>query len=231
MLIGVLKAIGSPGSLGFLLFGAAISALFLVWKRTRRLGKGMLCLLAALYVALSLPVVADLVSGPGTERAAPLSSYGSFDEIFVLDGDNYRSRAATAAQLAEVAKPNVVWFLGGVDLGFQLLNAGLPPKLWRQAPSPARTTRTQIGWIKKSIARTGARRAALVVSRLQAPRVAALANQEQLEIVIVPSGLDDEPPASGLLYWLPSRAGLALSREALYERFALTYYRRSGWID
>src|SRR5690349_9437571 len=106
----LLKAIGSPGSIQFLLLGIAICLVFFLWKRTRRLSKVLLAALAGAYVVLSLPVVAELVSGPGTERAAPLDSYGQFDEVFVINGDNYRGRAATAAELATVAKPDVVWF-------------------------------------------------------------------------------------------------------------------------
>ena len=59
----------------------------------------------------------------------------------------------------------------------------------------------------------------------------ALARHEQLDIVVVPAPLTDEPPRSGIRYWLPSLAGLALSQEALYERFALILYRRNGWIS
>ena len=225
----LLKAIGAPGSLHFLIVGLAVCAVLLIWRRTRRAGRALLLMLVGAYVILSLPAVGQLLAGPGTERE-PFSSYGKLDEVFVIDGDNYRGRAATAAELAAVAEPEVVWFLGGVDLGYELLANGLPAKLWRQAPSPARTTRTQVQWIKRSIARTGAKRAALVTSRLQAPRIRELARHEQLDVVVVPARLDNEPPASGYRFWLPSLAGLALSREALYERAAFLYYRRNGWI-
>jgi uncharacterized SAM-binding protein YcdF (DUF218 family) len=227
----ILKTIGGPGSLGFLVVGAAVGSLLLYWKRTRRLGRALLLMLAGIYLILSLPVVAQLLAGPGTERAAPLSSYGKLGEIFVIDGDNYRSRAVTTAELAAVAKPDVVWFLGGVDLGYELLANGLPPKLWRRTGSAARTTRDQILWIKGSIDRTRAEPAAVVASRLQAPRVLALARHEQLNVLVIPAPLDDEPPASGFRFWLPSLSGLANSREALYERLAVLYYRRNGWIQ
>ena len=225
----LLKAIGAPGSLSFLVVGVGLCLLLLVWRRTRRLGRALLIMMAGAYVILSLPVVAQRLAGPDSEPP-PLSSYGRFDEVFVVDGDNFRGRAATAVELAAVAKPDVVWFLGGTDLGYELLAKGLPPKLWRQAPSPARTTRTQVQWIKMSIDWTGAKRAALVTSRLQAPRVREVVRHEQVNVVVVPARLDNEPAAAGYRLWLPSLAGLALSREALYERAALLYYRRNGWI-
>ena len=86
-------------------------------------------------------------------------------------------------------------------------------------------------WIKRWIERTGAKRPALVTSRLQAPRIRELARHEQLDVTVVPARLEKEPPASGYRFWLPSLAALALSREALYERVALVYYRRNGWIQ
>ena len=226
----LLKAIGAPGSLSFLLVGVGICLSLLLWRRTRRLGRACLVTLASTYVVLSLPVVAQFIAGPGTERPAPLASYGTFDEVFVIDGDNYRGRAATAVELAAVAKPDVVWFLGGNDLGYELLARGLPQKLWRQAPSPARTTRTQVQWIKMSMDWTGAKRAAVVASRLQVPRVREVVRNEHVNLVVVPARLDAEPPADGYRSWLPSLAGLALSREALYERAAFLYYRRKGLI-
>lgn len=231
MVLQLLKSIGLPGSLGFLYLGVGIGVLLLIWNRTRRLGRMMLLVMAGGYLILSLPAVAQSLAGPGTEPAAPLSSYGRLDEVFVIDGDNYRGRAATAVELASVARADVVWFLGGVDLGHALLASGLPPRLWRQAPSPARTTRDQVRWIKRSMGRTQPQRAAVVASRLQAPRVRALARHEQLDVVIVPAPLTDEPPRSGYRFWVPSPAALALSQEALYERLALVYYRRNGWIS
>ena len=232
MVFRVLKAIGVPGSLGFLYCGLAIGILLLVWKRTRRLGRVMLLVLTVGYLILSLPVVGQSLAGPGTERAAPWTDYGRFDEIFVIDGDNYRGRAATAVKLAAAAKPHTVWFLGGLDLGYSLLANGLPPQLWKQAPSPARTTEGQISWIKRAIGRTRPERVAIVTSRLQAPRVQALVRHQQIDVVVVvPAPLTDEPAESGIWSWLPSRAGLALSREALYERIALIVYRRNGWIS
>jgi len=231
MFLRVLKAIGVPGSSGFFYFGFAVSVLLLVWNRTRKLGRLTLLAMLAGYLILSIPVVGHSLAGPGTEPATPVAGYGSFDEIFVIDGDNYRGRAATAVQLATAAKPRAVWFLGGLDLGYALLSNGLPPQLWRHAPSPARTTQSQISWIKRSIGRTRPQRVAIVTSRLQAPRVRAIARQQELDIVVVPAPLTDEPAQSGIWSWLPSRAGLSLSQEALYERMALILYRRNGWIS
>ncbi len=231
MFLRFLKPIGVPGSLSFLCFGVAIGVLLLLAKRTRRLGRVTLLAMAVSYLVLSLPVVGQFIAGPGTEPGTSVTSYGSFDEVFVIDGDNYRGRASTAVELAAASKPHTVWFLGGLDLGYALLSGGLPPQLWKQAPSPARTTQDQLLWIKRSMVRTRPQRVAVITSRLQAPRVRALARHQQIDIVVVPAPLTDEPAQSGVWSWLPSLAGLALSREALYERVALIVYRRNGWIS
>jgi uncharacterized SAM-binding protein YcdF (DUF218 family) len=231
MFVSLIKTIGLPGSLGFLCFGIGIGGLLLIWKRTRRLGRIALVAMAGGYLILSLPAVAQSIAGPGTEPAPPLASYGRLDEVFVIDGDNYQGRATTAAELAAVAKPRVVWLIGGIDLGHALLVSGVSPKLWRWPPGGALTTREQVRLIKRSVDKTRPERAAVVTSRLQAPRILALARQEQLDIVVVPAPLTNEPSRSGFRFWVPSRAALSLSEEALYERLALVYYRRNGWIS
>jgi hypothetical protein len=71
----------------------------------------------------------------------------------------------------------------------------------------------------------------VVASRLQAPRVWALARAMGLGILVMPSPVDDEPAASGLRAFVPSYLALRVSRDAIYEHVALAYYRWQGWID
>jgi len=52
----------------------------------------------------------------------------------------------------------------------------------------------------------------------------------RMNVVVVPSPVDAEPTNSGAKRWLPSLAGLRLSRDGLYERIAVAYYRRNGWM-
>jgi uncharacterized SAM-binding protein YcdF (DUF218 family) len=85
-------------------------------------------------------------------------------------------------------------------------------------------------WIQGSMAGRHVQRAAIVASRLHTPRVTAIAKQLRMNVVVVPSPVDAEPTNSGAKRWLPSLAGLRLSRDGLYERIAVAYYRRNGWM-
>jgi len=93
----------------------------------------------------------------------------------------------------------------------------------------ARTTYDQLLWVQESIATTHSRRAAVVASRVHLPRIVDAARRLKIDLVAIPSPLDSEPPDSGVRAWLPSFSGLQLSRDGLYERVAVAYYRWKGW--
>jgi len=73
-------------------------------------------------------------------------------------------------------------------------------------------------------------RAGLVASRLQMPRVVELARTFEVNLLFLPSELDHEVSISGGSSLIPSYGALEISRDALYERAALSYYRSRGWI-
>jgi uncharacterized SAM-binding protein YcdF (DUF218 family) len=225
-----LKAIGGPGSVGFLVLGALCALALRSFPRTRRLGWWLLIALPISYLLLAIPAVAQTLAGSAAaERAAPAAAYGRHDDIYVLDGDNYRSRATMTATLAAAMRPRTVWVLGGRELRDALVAQGIPAGQWRWAGGPARTTQDQMLWIQASMT-SRTQRAVVVASRLHTPRVRAVAQQLQMNVVVIPTPLDDEPPVAGWGRWLPSLAGLRLSREGLYERVALAYYRSKGWL-
>jgi len=226
-----LKAIGGPGSLGFFLAVAACALALRRFSRTRRAGTWMLVALPISYLLLAVPAVANGFAGSAASvHAEPAAEYGHFDEIFVLDGDNYRSRASLTATLAPALQPRRIWVVGGGELRDALVAGGIRSGQWRWAETGARTTYDQMLWIRESIAERHVQRAAIVASRLHAPRVTAIAKQLQMNVVVIPSPVDAEPSMSGVRRWVPSLAGLRLSREGLYERIAVAYYRRNGWM-
>ena len=228
----LIKAIGAPGSFGFLAFGTAVGlALMFVSPRTRKLGRRMLVALAATYLILSIPVVATLIAGEdAAARAHSASAYGKLDEIFVLDGDNYLARAELTAQIVAASPPRTVWVLGGGELRRALVAYGVPNGMWQWGGGPARTTYDQMLWVQQTMEAGNTHRAAVVASRVQMPRVAGLARRLNLSVVLIPAPLDSEPAVSGVMSWLPSLAGLAVSRDALYEHLAFAYYRWNGWL-
>ena len=226
----LLKAIGGPGSLKFLFVGTGLAVFLLAFRRTRRTGRWMLSGFLTLYFVLSLPAVARFVTGPAARtQSLPAPEYGHLDDLFVIDGDNYQSRAAMAVAVARTASPRTVWVVGGVELRDALVAHGIDKDLWRWGGGAANTTYDQMLWIQESIATTHSRRAAVVASRVHLPRIVDVARRLQVDLVAIPSPLDSEPPDSGVRAWLPSFSGLQLSREGLYERVAVAYYRRKGW--
>jgi hypothetical protein len=70
----------------------------------------------------------------------------------------------------------------------------------------------------------------VIVSRLQAARMAGLLERAHLLIRLIESPVDVEPATTGALTFVPTYFALRLSRDALYEHAALWYYRRHGWI-
>ena len=86
-----------------------------------------------------------------------------------------------------------------------------------------------MAWLRANVpARTGPR-AVIVVSRLQLPRVKAIAASQGLALVFVASPIDVEPPTGGAWGFGPSYASLRVSRDAIYELAALAYYDWRGY--
>jgi uncharacterized SAM-binding protein YcdF (DUF218 family) len=240
-ILRAIKSIGGPGSFGFFLFSAVIGLALMIPKRTRRLGRLLVVLLTVCYLTLSIPAVShSLAAQAGSPDYEAASITGGLDDLFVLEGDNNTARAVVASKVAAATKPRKLWVLGGKFLRDELIATGYPASLvpdvdGRPGNSPAwnasaRTTREQMLLVGRLMQETGGKRAAVIVSRLQAMRTRGLAQRLGLDVLVIPAPVDHEPPISGTPRWMPSFAGLLLSRDALYEMLALAYYRRNGWI-
>lgn len=225
-MIDVVKFLGVPGSLPFVVVATAVGLALMRSRRLRPVGLSWLAFVAVAYLVLALPPVAHAFLG-----ALPVvSATGKpCDTLIVLDGDNRRGRARESARLIEAERPGRVWILGEPWLVDELRRMGIPPATM-QHDERARTTREQIGQAA-AIARHTSGCVAIVASRLQAPRVAALVRAERFDGVVHPAPLDIDPPASGVSSHLPSYAALRASRDAVYELAALAYYRWHGWIQ
>lgn len=229
LLRAIAKTIGGPGSLGFLLFFVVIGLLLMVPVRSRRWGRRLVVLMTVSYLLLSIPAVSHRIAASAGAPDPQMTVAGKLDDLFVLDGDNYVARAAAAARIAAVTTPRTVWVLGGNRLKRAMLDAGIPddPSSWTGS---ARTTQEQLAQVGQFMKESNSRRAAVIVSRLQASRTRGLADRLGLDVLVIPAPVDHEPPNSGVRRWLPSLSGLVLSRDALYEMGAIAYYRRNGWI-
>jgi uncharacterized SAM-binding protein YcdF (DUF218 family) len=222
-----------PGSIGFLIICAAIAVALMVSVRSlRRAMRGALAALALLYLLLSMPVTARGLAASLPQVGATDLTVVPPDAVMLLDGDNRRGRirAVRAIELGSAPPPVIVLADPGdswvVD---HVLASGVPPSRVRSVTG-ATTTREQVALARKTMAATSWQRVAIVASVLQSPRVAALTRNWRPSPAIVSSPVDDEPSGNGLWSVVPSYIALRLSRDALYERAALMYYRWRGWI-
>ena len=216
---------GSPGSIGFLA-AACAAALFLryVWPRRPALGRGVLLTVFFLYIVMALPVVSAAIESrlPGFVPIDSQPSPGSLDTLIVLDGDNRRGRLQESLRIWKSSLPRELILSGGMWLFEGFIQAGIPSNQLRQDASTI-NTREQMEWVARVAAQRPERSIAVVASRLQMPRVAALARARGLSVRLIPSPVDSEPATEGWRTWLPSYAALRVSRDALYELAALEY--------
>jgi len=145
----------------------------------------------------------------------------------VLDGDNRRGRVREARLVYDVARPAEVWVFGDAWMLDPLLQSGIPYDRIKFGGDTA-NTRDQMARVKMFADRH--RRAAVIASRLQMPRIAALATSLDLTVPLIESPIDEEPPTTGVARFVPSYIALRTSRDAIYERAALRYYAWRGWI-
>jgi uncharacterized SAM-binding protein YcdF (DUF218 family) len=112
----------------------------------------------------------------------------------------------------------------------QLVQAGIPAdRIVTDLRSP--TTRIQLQELPGLLEGRSAGRVVMVASRLQMPRVVALARAQGLAASFAPSPIDTEPPESGIRRFVPTYTALRVSRDAIYEHLALAYYRYRSWIQ
>lgn len=229
-MISILKFVGVPGSLTFLALCLALGVVAIyVWPRSRRLGRLWLGAVLMVYLLLALPIVANAIAGrlPAARPVDP-RSLTSIEALIVFDGDNRRGRVAEALRVYSAASPAEVWVLGGRWM-LDELAASIPSDRLKVDDHSA-NTREQIAWVQRRVHSEPHRRLAVIASRLQVPRIVALAEMDRLDVMVLPSPIDTEPPTSGLSVLVPRYIALRVSRDAIYELAALVYYRRHGWI-
>ncbi len=174
ILLAVLKTIGGPGSIGFLVIASAIGVALIRFRPVHRLGRVWLFSLYTGYLLLSLPLFAQMIARPlGSPLIDRGSVSGRIDTLIVLDGDNPRGRVAEAGRLWAASHPATVVLSGQAWLIELLRQRGIPPgRLVHEHDS--RTTREQVEYIRRFATAHRSTHIAVVASRLQMPRVAAL---------------------------------------------------------
>jgi uncharacterized SAM-binding protein YcdF (DUF218 family) len=227
-LLSVLKFVGAPGSIAFFVVFALAGALLLLRARWRRAGRAWLLILAAIYLILGLPVVANrMLAALDAWHTSDATVARGIDALVVFDGDNRRGRVREARAVYAVSTPAEVWVIGNPWMLDPLLQSGIPYNSIKH-DGAATTTREQMTRLQTFL--SSHPRTAVIASRLQMPRIAALAGAMNLRVLFVASPIDDEPPTTGVRRFVPAYIALRTSRDAFYELVALRYYAWKGWI-
>lgn len=228
-MMAALKLVGAPGSIRFLTLCCCVG-LFLIYLWPRRTFGGVwLFAVFCVYALLGTPVVAqDIADALSQYRPVQeLKSLPSPDVVVTLGGDNVRGRVSETLH-AWAAWPDAHIIVFGDDWLFDhLLEAGIPAGQITHRPRPP-TTFEQMAAVSAYLKAHPTAGAAVVASRLQMPRIAALAGAMRLHVTLLPSPVDVEPSRTGPRRWLPRYTALRLSRDAIYEHAALIYYRWKG---
>jgi uncharacterized SAM-binding protein YcdF (DUF218 family) len=236
----IAKMIGGPGSLGFLAAGTIAGVVLLRFvPRGQTFARAWLALLCAAYLIMALPPVALAIAAPladeqpvgsGLSRTTGTALDTGIDTLVVFDGDNHWGRVQEAARLWHAAHPTTVIASGGPWLEEHLRDAGIPADhlVLEQA---SRTTRDQVDYVRTYAAGHPDIHIAVIASRLQLPRVAALFDRARLRVSLFGAPVDREVVTDGVRRYVPEYAALRISRDALYERIALVYYEWRGWIN
>jgi uncharacterized SAM-binding protein YcdF (DUF218 family) len=231
--IGLLKAIGGPGSIGFLVVTEALTiAASVVFPRARPAVAAIGLATVAVYMLLALPVVATAIAA-GLRPTPPLTDLRILDSVEVavlLDGDNRLGRLRETLRIWHAFKPARLIVTGDNWLVERLVAEGVPAGVIIR-DSASSTTLEQVMLVEKLVTGVTPRRVVLVASRLQMPRLAALSLARGFTPSFAPSAIDDEPPTSGARVFKPTYIALRVSRDALYEHAALAYYRWYGLFD
>ena len=227
----LLKIIGGPGSIGFLIAALIVGLLLRRFSPQRPvLWSGLIAAVCGIYLVLSLPVVGYAIAGwlPSV-TSGPTPVRGSLDTLVVFDGDNRRGRLREGLRIWKEVSPGEVIVSGDTWLVDHLRDGGIPSNRLTRDTS-AGTTRAQVDWTAKLASARPDGRIGVIASTLQMPRVGALMRTSAARVTLFPSPVDDLPAPTGWKAWVPSYLALRLSRDALYELAALQYYALRGWI-
>ena len=189
---------------------------------------GLLGLMAVAlcYLAMATPLVAQWAVGrlPVAEPPAD-GEIRNIQTLFIFDGDNRFGRLRESLRVYDLAHPREVVLLGRQSVYKDLLLMPIARKSLRH-DSDSWNTSTQIQRTKELWLAGGRAPAAVLASRLQAPRVRLLLRDAGLPLPVIPAPLDVHLPDDGVRRLAPSLAALATTRDAIYEIVALRYYRR-----
>jgi uncharacterized SAM-binding protein YcdF (DUF218 family) len=223
----------APGTLPFLgvLFVAGV--ILASHGATKRLGQVWLAGSAAIYLVLSLPWTAGLLSQTLQGRTGPLVRSDTLKQpvsVVVLGGDHAGGRIREVLRLYRELRPTCVVLSGAPDMQPPLMAAGVPAdRIINEAT--ARTTREQALNLPATLRAHSITEFVLVASAIQMPRALAAVRAVGLRPIPSASPVPPHWSATGRSRFLPHRGALILSAEVVYEYLALAYYGARGWLS
>jgi uncharacterized SAM-binding protein YcdF (DUF218 family) len=254
----ILKQALMPGSVMLLLLGTVAGALLLLFARTREMGRRWLIALAALYWALSTPIIADGLAGLVGYGFGPLQARPDASAVVVLDGGSahydlggtsidvpaeptlFRAlEAARVYRLLDGPQAPLVIATGGsffaaeaprqgAALVSALVQGGVPPT-HVYLDNTSRNTREHALNIGRLLRERGISRFVLVTSKTHMRRSLLSFEHEGLSPVPSAAPLRAQAPSAWVRRWLPEVDSLQVSEQAIYDMLGLGYYWVRGW--
>ena len=246
-----------PGSIQFLIVGLVVGVGLLYGReRARRLGRLWLTALTAAYLAISVPVGADLLVWGLARGFSPIASTreaGGATAIVVLTGgsDNYSHqgreiegvwdsgalRALEAARIYELLSNPLVITSGGLGqehtrsaaalMADALVSLGVPAgRIIREARSM--NTREHSIYIPPLLRKHGVDSFVLVTSPTHIRRSVKAFEAQGLHPV--PSMSAMRSSKQEVTPWWPDLDNLRISEQAFHDYFGLVYYWSRGWL-
>ncbi|MCH7748912.1 MAG: YdcF family protein [Acidobacteria bacterium] len=255
----VFKLVLLPGSIQFLIVGLVIGVVLLYGRdRARRLGRYWLTVLATAYLAMSVPVGADVLTAGLARGFSSIASAREADgatAIVVLSGGSHRYsnqgsgvefvseasalRALEAARIYHLlSNPLVITSTGLMPertrseaalLADALISLGVPAERIIQE-TRSMSTREHALFVPPLLRKHGVEQFVLVTSPTHIRRAMRAFEAEGLRPVASMSAMRSSKPRRALGGWWPSRENLSISAQAIYDYFGLVYYWSRGWI-
>jgi len=218
-----------PGSASYFCVMAVSALPLIVIRPTRWLG--VIVFLAGLVMTASLtvPAVSEALAAlltPADEGVAATPA----DAVVLLLGDSPRFRVATAVRLFQQWQPRWV-IVSGPPGWAQILETRGVPASRLLTESRSQNTYEQAMLIEPLVKQHGIRRVFLVASRLHIRRAAATFRSRGYNVTPIASAVECEPAAYGWRRFVPNQTALGLSRDAVYEYAAWSYYWWEGWLS
>lgn len=217
-----------PGTASYFCVMAIGALPLIVIRPTRWLG--VIVFLAGLIMTASLtvPAVSEVLAAhlTPTDKQTPTPA----DAVVLLLGDSPRFRVTTAVRVFQQWQPR--WMIVSGPPGWvPMLEARGVPASRVLVESRSENTYEQAVLVEPLVKQHGIRRIFLVASRLHIRRAAATFRSRGYDVIPIASPVDCEPSAHGWRRFVPSQTALGLSRDAVYEYAAWSYYWWEGWLS